>query len=355
MVQQHKRTLTSSSPRKEEVPPGYEIDPNSPPMLRFQDSLPNLPVPPLSSTIAKYLETVQPHLTAAEFAKTSEAAHAFEKSPIGLELQKRLEARRAEPGMKNWLADWWNDVAYMAYRDPVVVYVSYFYVHLDDKRIRNPATRAATLIKALLPFRDLTESGRLEPERARTTPLCMASYKWLFNSSRYPTKPSDTAKKFDAALNNHVIFVRKNKFYEVQVVQNGKELSLVELESQVNKVISMAGSERALFPVGSLTSENRDTWTDARQHMVTSPINSESLERIESAIAIFCLDDSKPVTREEISWACWVGDGRNRWYDKHQCKSESLFCLSTCKTFDLSISVTSYAFLNFSSTDHRPP
>lgn len=35
---------------------------------------------------------------------------------------------------------------------------------------------------------------------------------------------------------------------------------------------------------------------------------------------IVALDDTKPVTREDISWACWVGNGRNRWYDKHQCR-----------------------------------
>lgn len=34
---------------------------------------------------------------------------------------------------------------------------------------------------------------------------------------------------------------------------------------------------------------------------------------------LVCLDDTKPVTREETSWACWVGDGKNRFYDKHQC------------------------------------
>lgn len=30
------------------------------------------------------------------------------------------------------------------------------------------------------------------------------------------------------------------------------------------------------------------------------------------------LDDIAPVTREDASWASWVGDGRNRFYDKHQ-------------------------------------
>lgn len=33
---------------------------------------------------------------------------------------------------------------------------------------------------------------------------------------------------------------------------------------------------------------------------------------------VVCLDDIKPVTRDDASWNCWVGDGRNRFYDKHQ-------------------------------------
>ena len=49
-----------------------------------------------------------------------------------------------------------------------------------------------------------------------------------------------------------------------------------------------------------------------------SGLNARSLEAIESAMIIVCLDDTRPVTREDISWGCWVGDGRNRWFDKHQ-------------------------------------
>jgi carnitine O-acetyltransferase len=36
--------------------------------------------------------------------------------------------------------------------------VSYYYVHLDDKRVKTQAKRAATLIKTMLPFRALVES-----------------------------------------------------------------------------------------------------------------------------------------------------------------------------------------------------
>lgn len=108
----------------------------------------------------------------------------------------------------------------------------------------------------------------------------------------------------------------------------------------------MAGTQKAP-PVGALTSDNRDHWTDVcpklpdryKSHLsifqnraallAASPINAESLKRIESAMLVVCLDDTKPVTREDASWACWVGDGRNRFYDKHQRELSllsSLYC-----------------------------
>lgn len=68
---------------------------------------------------------------------------------------------------------------------------------------------------------------------ARSIPLDMSSYKWMFNSCRYPVKPSDIAKKFNPAENNHLVFVRKNKFYEVPIAQDGKPLTTAELQAYV--------------------------------------------------------------------------------------------------------------------------
>lgn len=152
------RSFKSSAPKKSELPPGYAEDPSQGPMLRFQASLPKLPVPTLASTGAKYIESVRPHLTSSEFATTQSTVNEFLKSSQAAELQKRLEARAAEPGLKSWLSDWWNDAAYMGYRDPVVVNVSYYYVHVQDKRRRDGPKRAASLIKAMLPFRELVET-----------------------------------------------------------------------------------------------------------------------------------------------------------------------------------------------------
>jgi carnitine O-acetyltransferase len=57
----------------------------------------------------------------------------------------------------------------------------------------------------------------------------------------------------------------------------------------------------------------------ARQEIVShDPKNEAALERIQSAIIIISLDSNKPYTREEKSWGLWVGDGKDRWFDKHQ-------------------------------------
>jgi carnitine O-acetyltransferase len=101
---------------------------------------------------------------------------------------------------------------------------------------------------------------------------------------------------------------------------------MLTLCRQIERIIEMAGDTPAT-PVGALTSDNRDNWTDARAALLAaSPANAASLEAIESAMIVVCLDDTKPVTREEISTACWVGDGRNRFYDKHQ-RAYPLLCL----------------------------
>jgi carnitine O-acetyltransferase len=81
---------------------GYAEDLSAGPMLRFEAALPRLPVPPLADTCAKYLDTVRPHVDDTQFARSQEAVKKFLESPLAHELQRRLEARAADPEVKNW-------------------------------------------------------------------------------------------------------------------------------------------------------------------------------------------------------------------------------------------------------------
>ncbi|XXG94257.1 Carnitine O-acetyltransferase mitochondrial [Hypoxylon texense] len=297
------------------LPQGYVEDKSKGAMLRFQESLPRLPVPTLEETAARYVKSLHPLLSPVEYAASKKAVDEFIKpGGVGQKLQEKLIARRENPKIKNWIYEWWNDAAYLSYRDPVVPYVSYFYSHRDDRRRRNPAKRAAALTTAALEFKKQVDTGELEPEYMKKLPICMDSYKWMFNASRVPAKPADYPVKYDPKDHKHIIVIRKNQFFKVAHEVDGKQLNTSELEAQFARVYELAQRVPA---VGALTSENRDVWTDARQVLLdASPKNKAALEAIESSSFVVCLDDAAPVTLEERAHQYWHGDGQNRWYDK---------------------------------------
>ncbi|OZJ05061.1 hypothetical protein BZG36_02093 [Bifiguratus adelaidae] len=291
-------------------------DKNAPRMLRYQANLPKLPVPALEATLEKYAQTLKPLLSEQDLRKSLDAISEFKRpGGIGEELQKRLVARREDPSTVNWLEEWWNDSAYMGYRDPVVIYVSYFYSYKDDKLRRSNVKRAAAITTAALAFRDQVVKGSLEPEYAKGEPLCMASYKYMFSACRIPNKPSDYAVTYDPHANSHIIVIRKNRFFIIEAFVDGKQLSTKELESQFQLVVDQAGNQKG-EALGALTAENRGVWTDYRNLLLETPDNKELLQKIESAAFVVCLDDSSPQTRNELVRACWHGDGQNRFFDK---------------------------------------
>lgn len=283
--------------------------------MRFQDSLPRLPVPTLEETAKRYLKSLHPILSASEYSNSKAAVEDFIKpGGVGSKLQEKLVAKREDPATKNWIYEWWNDGAYLSYRDPVVPYVSYFYSHRDDRTRRDPAKRAAAITSAILEFKKLVDSGSLEPEYMKKLPICMDSYKWMFNATRMAARPADYPVKFSPSENKHIIAIRKNQFFLIPHEIAGKQLNTSELQSQFNKVYQAA---QRVPPVGALTSENRDIWADARELLIqTSAKNKAALRAIDSASFIVCLDDASPVTLEERAHQYWHGDGANRWYDK---------------------------------------
>ncbi|MCJ1357568.1 MAG: Carnitine O-acetyltransferase mitochondrial [Icmadophila ericetorum] len=301
--------------KQSSLPEGYREDSSKGAMLRFEDSLPRLPVPTLEETAKRYLKSVHPLLNKNEFQATTNAVENFIKpGGVGEKLQKRLQARREDTQHKNWIYEWWNDAAYLSYRDPVVPYVSYFYSHRDDRRRRNPAKRAAAITAAVLEFKKQVDSGSLEPEYMKKLPISMESYQWMFNACRVPAKPADHPVTYNPAEHKYIIVVRKNQFFKVMHEVGGKQLNTSELEHQFRRIYEKAEKAPA---VGALTSENRDIWTEARATLLSAhPSNAKAVEAIEASSFLVCLDDASPITLEERAHQYWHGDGQNRWFDK---------------------------------------
>ena len=147
-----RRGLASSSSRKQTSQPQS----SSRPLYASQAGLPHLPVPTLSSTFHKYLETVLPLLSPTQHAHTTSLVKTFLASEQAQTLQKRLEQRAKDKD--SWLSEWWNEVAYMGYRGRIVPNVSYWYTHKRGLgKGKNQEDRAAELVRATVEFQKLVD------------------------------------------------------------------------------------------------------------------------------------------------------------------------------------------------------
>lgn len=85
-----------------------------------QESLGKLPVPELSTTLRRLKESLKPYAKSEdEYTITVAKIDEFGEGK-GAELHERLLKKHANTA--HWLEDWWDDQAYLAYRDSVHSY-----------------------------------------------------------------------------------------------------------------------------------------------------------------------------------------------------------------------------------------
>ncbi|KAM0753016.1 acyltransferase ChoActase/COT/CPT [Meredithblackwellia eburnea MCA 4105] len=306
--------------------------------FRNQAALPRLPVPALSDTIEKLLKSASALGTKEELDALKKKAEQFSKpGGIGEVLQKRLEARREEPGVRNWIAEWWDTDAYMAYRDSVVINVSYYYGFNTlpqapkgkESGKPDPAYVGATIATTALAFRRLVAKGLLEPELVGKGPgeLCMESFKWAYNACRVPALPADYAVKTaeDDPSGQHIIVSRQGRFWKVPIFVDGREVGVDSLHKTFQHILSQDIGSSSTPHVGILTGVNRDLWTEARARLLSDASeNTKTIDAIESSAFLIAFDEASPEPHKSNEGMCdfskklWTGEkeGGNRWWDK---------------------------------------
>ncbi|KAK6463390.1 carnitine O-acetyltransferase mitochondrial precursor [Scheffersomyces coipomensis] len=283
-------------------------------LFKYQSQLPKLPVPTLQETGSKYLRSIEPYLSPEQLKSTTSKVENFINNE-GQVLQSRLVD--FAQSKDNWLAEFWDDYAYMSYRDPVVPYVSYFFSHKDiNNQIGKDQLLKATLLTYYtVEFLEQVQSETLAPEIIKGNPFCMNAFHYMFNNSRVPAPNVDITKHYDGSKHQYFIVIYNNNFYKVpHHGTNGEKLS----KSQIYNLLQSIKNSNVPKGegVGALTSLNRDEWLAAYENLKKSPINDASLETIFASSFVICLDNHNPITIEEKSKNCWHGDGQNRFFDK---------------------------------------
>jgi len=248
----------------------------------------------------------------------------------------------------SYITEPWFDM-YLKSRVPLPINMNPQLTFLDDTAPdgakAGQAVRAASLVSSSVRFYRTMRDGQLEPhifhmkpEKSKTqffdhllafTPqqisfyvgvlfsaygLDMSQYMSLFHSTRIPHAGKDELKSFPGST--HIAVQRGPDFYAVEVLTpDGSAVPRDQLESAFQAILSAEISDAP--PLGALTTQDRDAWAADRASLTSaSNVNAASLESVDSALFVVCLEDASLDELKEETLCMLHGDGRNRWFDK---------------------------------------
>ncbi|KAH7117920.1 Choline/Carnitine o-acyltransferase-domain-containing protein [Dendryphion nanum] len=337
------RESQQSYPSEAQAPLASHTNPDSKPGITFahQDKLPQLPIPDLDSSCKKYLAALKPLQSPKEHNDTVSSIHDFLKSD-GPSLQDKLKKYAA--GKANYIEQFWYD-SYLNFDNPVVLNLNPFFLLEDDPTParNNQVTRAASLVVSALSFVRAVRREELPPDTIRGQPLCMYQYSRLFGTARIPTE--NGCQIGQDPTSKHVVVLCHGQFYWFDVLDDNSDLIMTEKDIALNLQVIIGDAqevpiqEAAKGALGVLSTENRKVWSGLRDvlHREEGSNNSDSLNIVDSALFILCLDYTEPQNGAELCMNMLCGSSKvekgvqvgtctNRWYDKLQiivCKNGS--------------------------------
>jgi carnitine O-acetyltransferase len=235
--------------------------------------------------------------------------------------------------------------SYLNFDNPVVLNLNPFFLLEDDPTParNNQVTRAASLVVSALSFVRAVRREELPPDTIRGQPLCMYQYSRLFGTARIPTEHG--CQIGQDPTSKHIVVLCHGQFYWFDVLDDNSDLIMSEKDISLN--LSVIVDDASQIPIrdaakgalGVLSTENRKIWSGLRDvlHREEGSNNSDSLNIVDSALFILCLDYTEPQTgadlcmnmlcgSSKVEQGVQVGTCTNRWYDKLQiivCKNGS--------------------------------
>ncbi|KAE8610251.1 hypothetical protein XENTR_v10012059 [Xenopus tropicalis] len=314
------------------------------PTMHFQKSLPRLPIPKLEDTIKRYLNAQRPLLDDVQFKKTEQLALNFQNG-VGKQLHEELVQQDKQNKHTSYISGPWFDM-YLCARESIVLNFNPFISFTPDPRpdYNRQLIRATNMTVSAMRFLKTMRAGYLEPEifhlnpaksdtltfrklirfvpsslswygayMVNAYPLDMSQYFRLFNGTRIPKPNRD--ELWTDEKGRHLLVLRKGNFYVFDVIdKDGNIVKASEIQAHLQHILSDT-TPAPEFPLGYLTSEERNTWAVLRQKLLNNG-NQEALAKVDSAVFCLCLDDFPVEDRVSLSHNMLHGSGLNRWFDK---------------------------------------
>eukprot|EP00069_Balaena_mysticetus_P000551 bmy_14611T0 len=260
------------------------------PMLySFQTSLPKLPVPSVSATIHRYLESVKHLLDDKEYYRMEMLAKEFQEKTAP-RLQKYLVLKSW--WATNYVSDWWEEYVYLKGRTPLMVNSNYYVMDLVlVKNADVQAARLGNIVHAMIKYRHKLDREEIKPVMVLgIVPMCSYQMERMFNTTRIPGKDTDVLQHLTDS--RHVAVYHKGRFFKLWLYEGSRLLKPRDLEMQFQRILDdpsppQPGEEK----LAALTAGGRAEWAQVRQAFFGSGKNKAALDAIERAAFFVALDE----------------------------------------------------------------
>ncbi|HZG98289.1 MAG TPA: choline/carnitine O-acyltransferase [Nocardioidaceae bacterium] len=291
--------------------------------FNHEQELPRVPLPSLEGSCERFLSWCAPLLSPEEMAATEGGVESFLRPDSAAHtLQRALQEYDASEGVHSWLDDFWPS-RYLGRRDRIALNANFFFLLQDTGQ--GQVERAAGLIAAAVDFKLALDEERVAPVVQQGRALSMEQTKSLFSATRIPGPVQDTVRVPYSddwpgpSRARHVIVFRRGHLFGLDVIDpQGRPYAATELEAALSDVLgSAATSAPPGTSVGHLTTLARAEWATRRQRLLEChPGNAASLDVVETALFVVCLEDGVPADAHEACDSLLHGNSANRWFDK---------------------------------------
>ena len=279
----------------------------------YDNSLPALPIPDVKDTCCIIKKMLKPLLSEEAWVEECRSIDEFfEKDGAGERLQRLLlEWKEAKGGNDSWLRPIWDD-NYLSYRDALPVNMNYCF-QLTNKRWGENGL--SYIIAGLCEQINKIRDESLPAEQSRAGHLSMDTLQHVVYT-RIPEPVKDVWYHPSFAARMTVAVACRGHWFIMSVMnEDGMIASPSAIKKALEHIRTIATGMEPGYGVGALTSAERDTAFHLRSSLQDNLLNRMSLESIEKALFVVCLDEMQG-SKDDFGCHILGGDAANRWFDK---------------------------------------
>lgn len=271
-----------------------------------------LPVPPLESTLKRFIDWLSPIVDDKTLQNSQKAAEAFHACE-GKDLQARLERFAEEKAPDSWLIETWRE-ANLANRDSLPLSTNVA-MRIEWHATQTGLKRVAHFVNALVQVHaDYRNGITIDTHEQRGQALCREQQKILLGASRRPSQEIDKyVFNEDTAEIGYIVVLCKGYAWQVNVLdEKGGIASPAQLDHVIHTILNTHEQE-AEIAVTAPSVLPAEYACEIRAQLVCRGDNSNVWQCIERALFVLSLDETHHQDEDTALTDTLFNDGSGIW------------------------------------------